>query len=60
MGAWPNTEAGAEVGCPKAEAALLVAPKGDVCPNAAPDVGPKVLGLPNAEVEVEFRVPNAD
>jgi hypothetical protein len=61
MGAWPNTEVGADVGCPKADPVLLVAPKGDACPNAAPDVEPKALGLPNAElVEVEFRAPNVD
>jgi len=57
--AWPNVEVGA--GCPKAEAAaLLAAPKGDVCTNADPDVGPKALGLPKAEfVEVELGVPKA-
>ena len=61
VGVWAN--AGAEVGggCPKAEDALLVTLKGDVCPNPDPDVGPKGLGLAKAELgDVELVAPNAD
>jgi hypothetical protein len=48
-------------GCPKAEDALSVTLKADVCPNPDPDVEPKALGLAKAEFgEVELVVPNAD
>jgi hypothetical protein len=58
---WPNAGAKEGACCPKAEAALLATPKGDVGPNPDPEVGLNALGLPKAEfVETELAGPNAD
>lgn len=61
MGVWANAVAEVGGGCAKAEDALLVTLKADVCPNPDPDVEPKGLGLAKAEfVEVESGAPNID
>ena len=49
------------IGCTKGEATLLVALKGDACPNPVLEVGLNALGLPKFEfAEVEFVAPNTD